>query len=319
MIINDWDPAFTKKYGTEFPRSYLCVDTEFTGSNEQDDLILEIGHTMIEDGKIVDELNVVLDWYPTKHVQESWLDYKLNTMRHNVGTGWRLTPAVVRQEGMDPIKALKFYYKLFAAWSARGLPFVAQNGMTADERLLRGNFNRFLGKPFAFPENGYFDTGGLYKANRIWSSSEDNLMAVRGTMLPHRSDTLKAYFHRVIYTRCAGVKWNMKAILDEYNLREKHKLRDDQFHTAGFDSKCLHYIMEEFRKEVKPTSENVTSPVQTLGDGVAKQEDYEKAMATYRRQDKQAKSKAAQEEPKINTPAAPRKKGKKRKRKQRLI
>jgi hypothetical protein len=43
MIINDWDPAFTKKYGTEFPRSYLCVDTEFTGSNEQDDLILEIG------------------------------------------------------------------------------------------------------------------------------------------------------------------------------------------------------------------------------------------------------------------------------------
>lgn len=257
MIINDWDHIFTQKYGYDFPSSYLCVDTEFTGSNERDDLIVEIGHTMVENGKVVDELNVVLNWYPTKYVEENWLDYKLNTMRHIVGTGWRLTPAVVKAEGMDPIKALRFYYKLFATWKKRGLPFVAQNGMNADERLFRGNFNRFLNKPFEFPANGYFDTGAIYKANRIWQSGEEHLAVLKGTIMPHRSDTLKAYFHRVIYTKCAGLKWNLKAILDEYGIRDRYDLKDDQFHTAGFDARCLHYIMEEYRKQVKPAKRPV--------------------------------------------------------------
>lgn len=54
MIINEWGEVFTAKYGRDFPRSYMCVDTEFTGSNERDDLIVEIGHTMVEDCKVVD-------------------------------------------------------------------------------------------------------------------------------------------------------------------------------------------------------------------------------------------------------------------------
>jgi hypothetical protein len=318
MIINDWDQVFTQKYGHDFPGTYLCVDTEFTGSNERDDLIVEIGHTMVEDGQVVDEMNVVLNWYPTKHVQESWLDYKLNTMRHVVGTGWRLTPAVVKEEGIDPIKALRFYYKLFATWTKRGLPFVAQNGMTADERLLRGNFNRFLNKPFEFPANEYFDTGAIYKANRIWQSGEEHLMALKGTMLPHRSDTLKAYFHRVIYTRCAGVKWNLKAILDEYGIREKHDLRDEQFHTAGFDSKCLHYIMEEYRKQVQPHHNAVPHLPEVQEPGANWRRAYEEDAERYQKQKDKAQPK---QEAKAKKPKAKSSKGrtKKRKRKQRVI
>jgi len=317
MIINDWDHIFTQKYGYDFPNSYLCVDTEFTGSNERDDLIVEIGHTMVEDGKVVDELNVVLNWYPTKHVQETWLDYKLNTMRHIVGTGWRLTPAVVKEEGMDPIKALRFYHKLFATWKKRGLPFVAQNGMTADERLFRGNFNRFINKPFEFPPNGYIDTGAIFKANRIWQSSEEHLAVLKGTMMPHRSDTLKAYFHRVIYTKCTGLKWNLKAILDEYGIREKYGLRDDQFHTAGFDSKCLHYIMQEFQKQAAPGKRPTVSLAPADSPKrIARQKAYQEDVEKYERQKAQAQPEP--EQPKAKEKPTTRK-TKKRKRKQRVI
>jgi hypothetical protein len=250
MIVNDWDPAFKAKYGGAWPRSYLCFDTEFTGSDERNDLILEIGHIMVEDGQVVDRLSLVLNWYGHPGVTDHWLNYKLNNMRSIVGHKWPLTPEVV-SKGMDPLAALRFYYKLFGTWKKRGLPFVAQNGQTADERLLRGNFDRFLNKSFELPPNGYFDTGGLFKATQIWEAQTGNLTHFRGVMLPQRSDTLKSYFHRVIHARIAGVKWSLPVILEHYNLIEKHNADMSQHHNAGFDAMCLHWIMEEFASRVQ--------------------------------------------------------------------
>ena len=250
MIINEWDAIFTAKYGHHFPTSYLTFDTEFTGSNGRDDLIVEIGHTMVENGKVVDEMNIILNWYDHPQVQESWLNYKLNNMRHIVGPGWTLLPDRVRKDGIDPLKALKFYHKLFDTWKKRGLPFVAQNGQSADERLLRGNFDKFLNKPFELPANGYFDTGAIYKATEIWNATAGDAMNFKLNMLPHRTDTLKTYFNRVIHTRVSGVKWGLDSILDHYGLIEKHNVTPEQRHSAGFDSLCLHWIMEEFNSRV---------------------------------------------------------------------
>jgi hypothetical protein len=250
MIVNEWDKVFTAKYGHHFPYNYLTFDTEFTGSNERDDLIMEIGHTMVENGVVVDRLNVILNWYGHPGVTDTWLNYKLNNMRHIVGPGWRLTPDVVQAEGISPIKALKFYHKLFDTWKQRGLPFVAQNGQTADERMLRGNFNRYLNRAFELPPNGYFDTGAIYKATCIWNATEGDAVNFKSSMLPHRTDTLKTYFNRVIHTRVSGVKWGLDLILDHYDLIEKHSVTPEQLHSAGFDSLCLHWIMEEFRSRV---------------------------------------------------------------------
>jgi len=252
MIINDWDQTFTVKYGHQFPRSYLCFDTEFTGSDDRNDLIVEIGHTMVEDGKIVDQLNLVLNWYNHPEVQATWLDYKLNNMRSLVGPGWRLLPHVVKGEGQDPLQVLRFYHKLFATWSKRGLPFVAQNGQSADERLLRGNFDRFLNKSFELPANGYFDTGAIFKANQIWQAQDSNLANYRLAMMPTRADTLKSYFQRVCHTRVTGVKWGLKFILEHYDLISRHGVDVNQLHNAGYDSLCLHWVMEEYRNRVLP-------------------------------------------------------------------
>lgn len=249
MIVNEWDEAFTAKYGHKFPSSYLCFDTEFTGSNENRDLIVEIGHAMVEDGLIIDKLSLVLNWYSYPGIQASWLDYQLHNMRAIVGPSWRLTPEVVRQ-GMDPIKALRFYQKLFDVWNRRNLPFVAQNGQNADERLLRGNFGRFLNKSFELPQNGYFDTGGIYKATQIWEAQSGDLTNYKVVMLPHRNETLKKYFQRILNTRVPGVKWNLKLILQHYGLDVKHAVDHDKMHSAEYDATCLHWLMEEFRSRV---------------------------------------------------------------------
>jgi len=260
MIINDWSSGFTAKYGHVFPASYLCIDTEYTGGDHRNDLIVEIGHTMVEDGKVIDERNLILNWYGYPGITAEWFTYKLNTMRSVVGPGWRLTPDVVKQEGIDPLRALKFYDKLFSVWRERELPFVAQNGQNADERILRGNFNRFLNKDFSLPDNAYFDTGAIYKANKVWQTLTGDIANFRSVMLPTRSDTLKTYFNRVINARVPGVKWSLSLIINEFGLMEKHAISATDFHSAGFDSLCLHWIMEEFRRQVKPKQVIQTSP-----------------------------------------------------------
>lgn len=254
MIINEWNSSFTSRYGHAFPDSYMTFDTEFTGSNEHEDVILEFGHTITEGGKLVDKLNVVLNWYAHPDIKKEWLDYKLNTMRSIVGPGWTLMPKKVK-EGIDPIKGLRFYEKLFRTWDKRELPFVAQNGQAADERLIRGNFNRFLNKPFMLPQDRYFDTGAIFKASAIWNAFDGDAMNFKVAMLPHRSETLKQYFNRVIYTRVKGVKWSLSQIMEDYGLMEKHAVDEKEFHTAGFDAMCLHWIMEEYRNQVIRTND----------------------------------------------------------------
>jgi hypothetical protein len=210
-------------------------------------------------------------------------------MRSIVGPNWRLTPEVVSSEGMDPLQVLRFYQKLFAVWKKRNLPFVAQNGQTADERLLRGNFDRFLHKSFELPPNGYFDTGGIFKANQIWEATSGDLANFRIVMMPHHTDTLKSYFHRVIHTRVAGVKWSLPAILEHYDLIKKHNADMSQHHNAGFDSMCLHWIMEEYRSHIRPRPESTLTPPEEYLSPAMFQRVFEKEMATYEQEKELAK------------------------------
>ncbi len=311
MIINEWDSLFTQKYGHEFPRSYMTFDTEFTGSSESNDLIMEIGHVLVEDCQVTDELSVVLNWYMHSGVDASWLDYKLNNMRAIIREGWKLTPDYVKANGIDPIKALKFYHKMFQSWAERGLPFVAQNGQTADERMLRGNFGRYLRKSFKLPDNGYFDTGSIYKATQVWSSQKPDHVVHKVHMLPTRSDTLKTYFNRVIHAKIPGVKWNMDQILASFNLMEKHKVHPADRHSAGFDAKCLHWVMEEYRNTIRVQHGQTTQADKDLA--------YRKAKETYDAAEAKAKPTPKEVKKKGSPRSGPKSKRKKRTRPQRKV
>jgi hypothetical protein len=194
-------------------------------------------------------------------------------MRAIVGPSWRLLPHVLQSEGQDPVHVLKFYSTLFDTWRQRNLPFVAQNGQAADERLIRGNFARFLRKTFDLPKDNYFDTGAIFKADQIWNSRESRLASYRSSILPQRNETLKAYFQRVCQLRISGVKWGLKYILEHYDLIKQHNVDVNSMHNAGYDSLCLHWVMAEYHKLLQctdplkiagTTQASATEPVKAL-------------------------------------------------------
>lgn len=252
MIVNEWSPRFKKQYGSKFPDSYICIDTEFTGSSQENDLVLEIGHVMVENNEVIDSNSFILNWYKMD-VDQGWLSYKLNNMLNIIGEGWRLLPSVVKDQGHDPLEVLRFYYELFDVCKRRELPFVAQNGIWADEKMLRSNFNRYLNKTFSFPVSNYFDTGLIFKANRTLEPGGP-FSQYRGIALPVGGETLKDYFLRIAGVKIAGLKWNMATILQFYGLNEKHAIDKSKLHGAAYDAMCVHHIMQHYRSLVRDES-----------------------------------------------------------------
>jgi len=245
MIINHWGREFTGKFGHVLPEAYLCFDTEYTGSDPQMDVILEVGHTMVEGTTVVDQASHVLNWYAYPGISKPWLDYKLAHMRATLGERWRFNREFMETHGKNPLDILRFYHKLFETWNSRDFCFVAQNGQQADEKLLQGNFSRYINKPFELPGNRYFDTGVIFKATQIYRTMEH----LRQAVLPTKDDTLTSYFLRVAKLRMKGVHWSLPTILEHYDLIKRQNLDLKQYHSAGFDSGCLHWIMEEYRRE----------------------------------------------------------------------
>lgn len=253
VIINHWGPQFTALYGHIFPESYLCVDTEYTGGNEAKDLIVEIGHTLVENRQVVDQFSVVLDWSNHPIVPDHWVRLALRRIELKMAESnrpWRVTYEVMKDEGIKPEKALQFYYQLFQTIKQRKLLFAAHHGYFADERMLRGHFEGFLGKTFRFGENDLFDTGAIEKASVCLDSPDPEVVKKRKLFLPREGDTLEKYFRRVVGARIKGVYWNLQHCAKKYNIHEKFGLDANNHHTAGFDSLVVHYLMEEFRSRV---------------------------------------------------------------------
>lgn len=249
MIVNEWEPHFKEKYGYRFPDTYLCIDTEYTGGDERQDLIVEIGHVMVQNNVVVDRMNIVLNWFSYKDISREFVQYKLDNIRAIMGKDWRVTRDVMQSEGIYPLKAFRFYYELFKTWHERELPLVAHNGRKAEERMLRGNFNRFINKPFFMHQNELWDTGALFKATKLFESQDILHSSVKYLSIPERSDTLKSYFERVLNCRAKGLHWNLKHCLTHYNLLDK--LGDEhKFHRAEDDAYCSHLLMQEYSSQV---------------------------------------------------------------------
>jgi len=249
MIVNEWEPYFTAHYGHVFPDTYLCLDTEYTGGDERTDFVMEIGHVMVEDRQVVDQLNIVLDWSVHPGVDVELLRYKLNNIQSIMGLDWRVTWDVMKEEGIAPFKALRFYHKFFKAWNKRDLPYVAHNGRVAEERMLRGAFNRYLNRSFVIGDNQLWDTGAIFKATALLESSDLSHSSHHWKCHPKHSDTMKEYFNRVLGVRAKGIRWKLKLCLEQYELLDQ--LQDDhRYHQAVYDAYCSYLLMEAYREKV---------------------------------------------------------------------
>ena len=249
MIVNEWEPYFTAHYGHVFPDTYLCLDTEYTGGDERTDFVMEIGHVMVEDRQVVDQLNVVLDWSVHPGVDIELLRHKLNNIKSIMGNDWRITWKVMKEEGIAPSKALRFYYKFFQAWNKRDLPYVAHNGRVAEERMLRGVFNRYFNRSFVIGDNQLWDTGAIFKATALAESLDLSHDKHRWSCYPKHSDSMKDYFNRVLGVRAKGIRWKLKLCLEHYDLLDQ--LQDNhRYHQAVYDAYCSYLLMEAYREQV---------------------------------------------------------------------
>lgn len=222
-----------------FPDTYLCVDTEYT-SNGENGKLLEFGWAAAKNNEVTSNNSVVLNWYSVAGLSKRDLDYDLGRLGERI-PGWRFTPAHLREVGGDPQKVLVKIHKWLDAWRLKGSPFVAQNGITADERVLRHAFKQSGMVSFEFPENKYLDTGGLFLAEQIWAAKDPAIAAFRQAVLPQPSETLKDYFKRLRSLRVGGVRWNLDCILTTYNIQIPESTAR---HTAAYDALCLHYVMQ---------------------------------------------------------------------------
>ena len=249
MIVNEWEPYFTARYGHTFPDTYLCLDTEYTGGDERTDFVMEIGHVMVEDRQVVNRLNMVLDWSVHPGVDVELLRHKLNNIQSIMGNDWRITWDVMKEEGIAPFKVLRFYHKFFKAWDRRNLPYVAHNGRIAEERMLRGAFNRYLNRAFVIGDNQLWDTGAIFKATALLASSDLSHDKHRWSCYPKHSDSMKDYFNRVLGVRAKGIRWKLKLCLEHYKLLDQ--LQDDhRYHQAVHDAYCSYLLMEAYREQV---------------------------------------------------------------------
>lgn len=254
MIVNHWAPVFTQLYGHTFPESYCAVDTEYTGGSEDKDIIFEIGHTLVEDRKITDQLGIVIDWTDHPIVPWWWVEKALRRLELKMGRPHRVTKEVMQREGLKPEKAFSFYHEFFTSLKRRGIPFAAHHGYYADERLINGNFRGFIHKTFRFGENGLFDTGAIEKATQCYESEDPELSKNRARWLPRPDDTMESYFRRVVSAPVKGVYWRLELCLQKYGLDTRYALDLNGLHTVEADTMAVHLLMEQFRSMLTHTN-----------------------------------------------------------------
>jgi hypothetical protein len=172
------------------------------------------------------------------------VDQSLARIKSQLGCEWHITPETL-SGGLNPIQAFKFYHELFETCKSNGLAFVAQNGQTADERILNANFSKFIGKSFVLPANNYFDVGAIYKANFVCDSLDPCVNMYEQAVLPLAGDSLKAYFHRITSMRIAKVYWSLSTILEKCAIAHEGK-----HHNAETDAANVASVMEFFKQEI---------------------------------------------------------------------
>ena len=260
MIFNYWPHWFRKKVGGSWPDSYVCVDIESSGYSFDQDVITEWGHCLVEDGKVVDQLSLVIDWTGRTSPPDHWLQNRLRQVRQGMelaGRTCHMSYDRMTAEGVKPDEAFKFIRDFTTKLQQKRMPFVAHGG-SFDEKMLSANFLQFkYGNGYSFGDV-YIDTEAIEKASQI----PDNVR-----VHPKASDTLREYFNRVKYTRITGLKSNMdEHCFTKYQFHEKHGIDKREMHAARMDSYCCHLLMQEFATQV---TDPIAAPVYPVADDKA--------------------------------------------------
>ena len=242
MIMNHFLRTFAASFGG-FPKNYLSLDIETSGVNSNEDLILQVGYCLVEEGKPVEQVSVVLNWPDSGLVEEDWLRDRLERTRKQIefakdgrATGKRYDFTYeFLQTGEPPVATLDSFHGLLMDLRRATYGFVAHNGYNFDGKMLASHFKNYLHKEWSFLDNELWDTGMIEKASQLNS-------------VPHEGDTLRSFSARVAAGRFKGVFWNLgEHCVKKYALDQKHGIGTMKNCDAGFDAWLDHLLFEEFK------------------------------------------------------------------------
>jgi len=232
----------TRKF-RNFPRDYLVVDIETTGVELGLDLIVQIGHCVVIDGKPVDRVATLLDWSRVPAIDSRWLSDRLARVKRHVetdkqgqptGKKYHITYDRLTQDGVEPVAVLNVYRDWFDHVRADNMFFVSHNGIKFDGPFLNEAFTRWLDKPFIFDPLEMLDTGMVEKA-------------LRANELPWPEETAANFYSRVGAMRLKGVRWALDAFaIPQHGLDVKHGLDLSAAHSADFDCYMCHLLFEHY-------------------------------------------------------------------------
>ena len=236
-MVKEWAKRLADRYGG-FPSSYMCLDLETSGPDAASDLILNIGHVIVEDGEVVSRADAFLDWTRGDLVEAEWLADRMAYTRYQMrekGKTYQMHYETLREKGEPPVEVLKAYLGLLRAQQEAGYAFVMHNGYNFDAPRLCNHFQRWLGETFDFGDWGIVDTGMFCKASQL-------------NAVPDRSDTLASWSRRVGGVRAKGIYWALDGFaLQAYDLVRKYNLNPEEAHGAGYDSYATHCLYNELR------------------------------------------------------------------------
>lgn len=246
-IYNRWPQWFRDRMGGEWPRNYCYVDTETTGFLRERDVVWEWSHLLVQDCKVVDELQIIIDWTNHHIVPDEWLRRRINTLRQGMEMAGRVSQLSyerMRDEGIRPEKALKFIADFTTSLKERGVIFAAHGGIFDEEML-----DNLIDGGFTFGDDGWLDTECLEKADQY---------PLDPRVQPQRTDTLRSYWLRVKHARLQhpdgkGVKSNLDTYcFKKYDFEKNFGIKQDMLHNGNVDCLAGHKMIEYNRPFIEP-------------------------------------------------------------------
>lgn len=248
------------------PDTYVCIDIETSGVRTRQSKILQIGHCVVVDRKVVDRDSFYLDW--TKSTDRTGMtEATLKELQSEIAA----TGAAIRSggkafhtdwskllvEGQDPYQVIRDYARWVLEMKDEKTFMLMHNGYSFDCQFLSMAFSKLAADmapkfalpmfvkgggtdyshldAFWFPDNAVLDTGIILKA----SQSE---------RLPLPGETLRAFSKRVSREVRRGLYWSLNEFaVPFFKLAEKYDLSAEKAHDAGYDTFVCHCLFEEMR------------------------------------------------------------------------
>lgn len=223
-----------------FPTTYLVLDTETTGFSKTDDFLVDVGWAVVQNGRIVNHTNLLLDWSKLPGIDHNFIRnrllYQAEQYRQQ-GRPHYYSWERLCAEGHHPLEVIHSYAHLIYEHITRGDSMLVGHGFWRFDRdVIDSHTTQFLnGYLLPWKMNSIFDTGLLEKAAQINSP-------------PRSGETLDEWQRRVDRAG-SKVKWNMERhCVPKYRLVERYNVDMRAMHTAGFDCLMIHLLFDTYKQ-----------------------------------------------------------------------